>query len=94
MFSFAGETVLDPFLGSGTTALAAAEIERNSIGYELEEGNISIITDRLKGNAIQVLKQTESPPSKISEKQFVDPHSLDKLIDPHQLQFGSKISAS
>ncbi len=94
MFSFAGETVLDPFLGSGTTALAAAEIERNSIGYELEEGNISIIADRLKGNAIQVLKQTESPPSESSEKQFVDPHSLDKLIDPHHLQFGSKISAS
>ena len=36
MFSFVGDTVLDPFLGSGTTALAAARCGRNSIGYEID----------------------------------------------------------
>ncbi len=35
MFTFVGETVLDPFLGSGTTALAARLTDRNSIGYEI-----------------------------------------------------------
>jgi site-specific DNA-methyltransferase (adenine-specific) len=35
MYSFSGETVLDPFLGSGTTMLAAASEGRNSIGYEV-----------------------------------------------------------
>ena len=35
MFSFAGETVFDPFMGSGTTALAARNLQRNSIGYEI-----------------------------------------------------------
>jgi DNA modification methylase len=35
LFSFYGETVLDPFLGSGTTSKVAAEMGRNSIGYEL-----------------------------------------------------------
>ncbi|MDO8655544.1 MAG: site-specific DNA-methyltransferase [bacterium] len=35
MFSFVGETVLDPFLGSGTTSLAARNSGRNSIGYEV-----------------------------------------------------------
>ena len=35
MYSFYGETVLDPFLGSGTTALAAESAGRNSIGYEI-----------------------------------------------------------
>jgi DNA modification methylase len=34
MFSFVGDTVLDPFLGTGTTILAAAQAARNSIGYE------------------------------------------------------------
>jgi DNA modification methylase len=36
MFSFVGDTVLDPFLGTGTTALAAANCGRNSIGYEID----------------------------------------------------------
>jgi DNA modification methylase len=37
MFSFVGDTVLDPFLGSGTTMLAAARIGRNSIGVEIDQ---------------------------------------------------------
>lgn len=36
MFSFAGDTVLDPFLGTGTTALAAMDAGRNSIGIEID----------------------------------------------------------
>ncbi len=36
MFSFVGDTVLDPFLGSGTTALAAWQTGRNSIGVEVD----------------------------------------------------------
>jgi DNA modification methylase len=34
-FSYVGETVLDPFVGSGTTLLAAADLKRNGIGYEI-----------------------------------------------------------
>ena len=37
MFSFVGDTILDPFLGSGTTMLAAAKIGRNSIGVEIDD---------------------------------------------------------
>jgi modification methylase len=36
MFSFAGDTILDPFIGTGTTSLAAATAGRNSIGVEIE----------------------------------------------------------
>lgn len=38
MFSFAGDTVLDPFLGTGTTSLAAARFGRNSVGLEVDPG--------------------------------------------------------
>jgi DNA modification methylase len=37
MFSFVGDTVLDPFLGTGTTAIAAAKTGRNSVGFEVDE---------------------------------------------------------
>jgi DNA modification methylase len=37
MFSVMGDTVLDPFLGTGTTLFAAAAAGRNSLGYELDE---------------------------------------------------------
>ena len=37
MFSFVGDTVLDPFLGTGTTAVATAKTGRNSIGFEVDE---------------------------------------------------------
>ena len=43
MFSVKGDTVLDPFLGSGTTMKAAIQNRRNCIGYEVEENLISII---------------------------------------------------
>jgi len=38
MYSFWGETVLDPFLGTGTTALAAELEGRDSVGYEINGG--------------------------------------------------------
>jgi len=36
LFTFFGETVLDPFLGSGTTMKVAKELKRNSVGYEID----------------------------------------------------------
>ena len=36
MFSFVGDTVLDPFLGTGTTAVAAAAYGRNCVGFEID----------------------------------------------------------
>jgi excisionase family DNA binding protein len=44
-YSYVGETVLDPFLGSGTTLLAAADLGRNGIGYEI---NPAIAEDAIK----------------------------------------------
>jgi len=47
MFSFTGDTVLDPFAGTGTTAVAAMECERNSVMIDIEPGYIQIMNDRL-----------------------------------------------
>src|SRR6266705_439460 len=48
LFSFHGETVLDPFLGSGTTMKVARELGRNSWGYEIDQGLKKIITQKLE----------------------------------------------
>ncbi len=47
LFSFYGETVLDPFLGSGTTMKVAQELGRNSWGYEIDRGLKKIITQKV-----------------------------------------------
>lgn len=47
MFTFAGETVLDPFVGSGTTMEAAEKWYRNSIGIEINHEYLSMIIDRI-----------------------------------------------
>jgi len=47
MFSFVGDTVLDPFLGTGTTTVAAMRHGRHSIGYELDESYLSYARKRI-----------------------------------------------
>jgi modification methylase len=47
MFSFTGDTVVDPFGGTGTTAFAAFETGRNSISVEVEPGYIDLMAERL-----------------------------------------------
>jgi DNA modification methylase len=46
MFSFAGDTVLDPFSGSGSAAVAAIRTGRNSISVEIEEEYLNSATRR------------------------------------------------
>ncbi|MFQ3598296.1 MAG: DNA methyltransferase [Chloroherpetonaceae bacterium] len=103
MFSFVGETVLDPFAGSGTTALAAKKTDRNSVGYEINPEFIPIIKEKLEvhqkdlnGTTYEFLQQKTVMTDFEKEVQklpyiFKDPHKLDKKIDVKKLQFGSKI---
>ena len=104
MFSFVGDTILDPFLGSGTTSLAAKNLNRNSVGYEIGPIFIPIIKNKLKISERDIFsdstyefvsqKRQDEDFSKDIESlpyQFKDPHQLDKKIDPRKLKFGSKI---
>jgi len=47
MFSFVGDTVLDPFVGTGTTMVAAARAGRNSIGIEIDPAYYALARERL-----------------------------------------------
>jgi len=48
MFSFAGDTVLDPFLGTGSTTIAAIRTGRNSIGNEIEPKYLDLARERIQ----------------------------------------------
>ena len=48
MFSFVGDTVLDPFCGAGTTMVAAMKTDRNSVGVEIDPSYCDMIAQRLK----------------------------------------------
>ena len=47
LYSFWGDTILDPFAGTGTTLLAAQELGRKSIGFELNPEYIKLIKNKL-----------------------------------------------
>lgn len=107
MFSFVGETVLDPFLGSGTTTLAAIKLNRNSVGYEINESFINIIKEKVGLNShnlftttnFEFIKQSEI---KLDFKEeimhlpyvFKDPVKIKRKVDPKIFSFGSKIDST
>ena len=51
LFTHKGELVLDPFVGSGTTLVAAQDCERNSIGFDLNKNYIELTKSRLSDNS-------------------------------------------
>lgn len=55
MYSVKGDTVLDPFAGTGTTALAAVAAGRNSVGYELDESLLPTLRETLSGGRVRPL---------------------------------------
>ncbi len=58
MFSFVGDTVLDPFLGTGTTALASALFGRNSVGYEIDPKYFADARRRISGKVSGLFSTT------------------------------------
>jgi len=102
MFSFVGDAVLDPFLGSGTTALAAKKLNRNSVGYEINKDFKPNIEKKLGIDNPETDQQTFKFHSQNLQTDFEkkleslpyifkDHQHLDKKTDPKALQFGSKI---
>lgn len=104
MFSYIDDTVLDPFLGSGTTSLSAQNLNRNSVGYEINKEFLPIIKEKLGmtkpdifqnakieiNNNIQI-KQDFKEDIKNLPYVFKDQVKIEKKVDPRKLQFGSKI---
>jgi len=95
MFTFVGDTVLDPFLGSGTTVKSALNLNRNSTGYEINEQFLTVINKKLEINTvlkdpdknIEIIKRDKS--TKISTKTDYSPTIKDSnpLVSPAKFKF-------
>ncbi|GAB6186998.1 DNA-methyltransferase [Thermopirellula anaerolimosa] len=59
MFSFVGDTVLDPFMGTGTTTVAAAKWGRNSIGVEIDPHYFAMAEKRIRHATVSLFARAE-----------------------------------
>jgi len=104
MYSFAGDTVLDPFLGSGTTTLAARNLERHSVGYEINRDFLPLIKDKAGARQADLFTDAEFVISIQQEEDlalaemigklpyvFKDPVRFERQADPKRNGYGSKI---
>jgi len=97
MYSFVGETVLDPFLGSGTTVKVALELKRNAIGYEINENFLEIIKKKIGLQEslfdtynVEVVERLENIKPKDVD---YEPNIQDAkpLIDPKKIDFRKNV---
>jgi site-specific DNA-methyltransferase (adenine-specific) len=52
LYTFSDEVVLDPFMGSGQSAIAALKAGRHFTGYEVNETYMKLATDRIKSSKV------------------------------------------
>ena len=104
MFTYVGETVLDPFLGSGTTSLSAKNLGRNSMGYEINTEFLPVIEEKLglRQGALFTEDEIEITHQKKGERDFRgriralpyifrDPIPFNRTSDPKKRNYGSRI---
>jgi modification methylase len=76
MYSLQGDTVLDPFLGTGTTTIASIASKRNSIGYEIDSVFSNIIKDNIENTPVSFLNSYIQ--NRIDKhRQFLDERNAD-----------------
>jgi len=68
MFSYIGDTVLDPFLGSGTTLKVAKSLFRNGIGYELNKDYKKVVDNKIENSKPGLFRDYQFMMYKLYEK--------------------------
>ena len=101
MFSFVGDTILDPFIGTGTTARAALALGRNAIGYEINPAyiepaalSVGAPVERAWSPRVPDLKPVEQPAGRDGAR---DAPELHKVVSVHpdctlELDPGERVS--
>jgi len=66
LYTYRGDLVLDPFAGSGTTAVAAVRADRHYAGYDLDESYIRLAEARVEEERQRLVSETPVTPPKVS----------------------------
>ena len=77
-YSFVGDLILDPFIGSGTTAISAYKLNRKSIGFEIHMEYIKIFEDRIKN----IITSTTAPQNILKNKLVIVKEDYIGLTEP------------
>lgn len=77
-FTHKGELVIDPFSGSGTTLVAAKDLERNAVGFDLKQEYVELANSRLADNLADIVSDNPSRQLAVCE----DARNIVKRIAP------------
>lgn len=81
LFSHEGELVLDPFVGSGTTLVAAQDLNRNAVGFDLHEKYAALSRERLASdNFFNKAKQIVVVDDALNIPQYIEPETLSLVV--------------
>jgi DNA modification methylase len=81
LLSHRGELVLDPFVGSGTTLVAAQDLDRNAVGFDLQEKYITLSQERLKhGELFNKTRQLAISDDARSISNYLRPDSVGLIV--------------
>ena len=81
LFTHRGELVLDPFVGSGTTLVAARDLNRNAVGFDLQEKYINLCKDRLsQGTLSNEVKQLAIQDDARHIHEYFDPETISLMF--------------
>jgi len=90
LFSYIGETVLDPFMGSGTTNKVAAMLKRNSVGYEIDIELVEVVKKKMGINHELLFQRDYEVEIIVREDARPLRSSLQNKIKKNSLRYGNR----
>ena len=88
LYTYRGDLVLDPFAGSGTTAVAAVRAGRHFAGYDLDESYIGLAENRVEDERQRLVRETSATPLKVSLPATPEPASPDEDFQSRAVREG------
>ncbi len=85
LFTHQGELVLDPFVGSGSTLVAAFDLNRNAIGFDLKKEYVDFVNNRVAQAKMDIYLKEKSEHSTMQTAIQDDAHNIHEYIEPEMV---------